>query len=165
MFTIALTLGLLGQVSPVGPPPRNASPELRAMYAQVDADHGIRPQEPPPIVARPWQQAMIRQDVLRHKPPVVDDARRQRRQQWNRQYLNAVARQQFENSIRQEYQARVYAYMTTPEYVHVTSDSRGGYSTYYSTPGGFTRFQSVTPGYLTNVPDVYTSQSQAYRPY
>ena len=187
MLTTIIALALVTQApsSGVGEPPKNASPELVEMYHRLNAEVSVHAPPPASVVASPIHQqvpldAEIHQrQVPTIQSPVVNDSTRalvaKKRADLARKgqsYQQDMRRIESENA-RAQAAAAAYRYYNTPDYVNVTRNSDGSFSTYATTPGGFTQFKDYTP--VIRTPrygigvgpsyfdyDVYTSQSQSY---
>ena len=83
MLSTIITLALLGQTpSGIGEPPRNATPELAAMYSQMNADLGVHAETPASPVASPVRQRAVLNAIVRNReiPPVASPVVVERKQ-------------------------------------------------------------------------------------
>ncbi len=168
MFSaLILAVGLTGQ-SGIGEPPANASPELRALYKQVNAEaaaarssRAVAPAVAPAPVPAPVGQLPIpavapaRKQVKLNTvnqprvvlPPVATAASSSSvsKAQARRNYNAKFEAEEAAKAAAAARAAAVYNYLNTPNYMNVTRRSDGSFSTYTTTPGGQTEFKDYTP--------------------
>ena len=161
MLTAIIALALLTQTpsSGVGEPPKNASPELVEMYHRLNAEVSVHAPPPASVVASPIRQqvpldAEIHQrQVPTIQSPVVNDSTRalvaKKRADLARKgqsYQQDMRRIESENA-RAQAAAAAYRYYNTPDYVNVTRNSDGSFSTYATTPRRIHPVQGLYSGH------------------